>query len=46
MHGSGYATDTDETDIATFLTERGQGQHELVQLLGTLFEDCRDGLRP
>jgi hypothetical protein len=46
MHGSGYATDTDEMDLATFLAEPGQGQHDLVPLLGTLFEDRADGLRP
>jgi hypothetical protein len=45
MRGSGYGTDPDEMDLAAFLTEHGQGQRELVQLLGTLFEDRRDGLR-
>jgi hypothetical protein len=43
MRGSGYATDTDEMDVAAFLAERGQGQRELMQLLGTLFEDGGDG---
>jgi hypothetical protein len=45
MRGFGYATDTDEMDVAAFLAERGQGQRELVQLLGTLFEGGGDGLR-
>jgi hypothetical protein len=45
MRGSGYGTDTDEMDIAAFLNQRGQGQHELMQLLSTLFEDCKDAPR-
>lgn len=40
--GSGYATDTDEIDIAAFLSERSQGQRELVELLKVLFEDHAD----
>jgi hypothetical protein len=46
MRGSGYGTDIDEMDVAAFLSERGQGQHELVQLLGTLFEDRKEAARP
>jgi hypothetical protein len=46
MRGSGYGIDTDEMDIAAFLNEHGQGQHELVQLLGTLFEDRKEAARP
>jgi hypothetical protein len=46
MRGSGYGTDIDELDVATFLNERGQGQHELVRLLGTLFEVRKDAARP
>jgi hypothetical protein len=46
MRGSGYGTDIDELDVATFLSEHGQGQHELVRLLGTLFEDRKDAARP
>jgi hypothetical protein len=46
MRGSGYGTDIDELDVATFLNERGQGQHELVRLLGTLFEDRKEAARP
>jgi hypothetical protein len=38
MRGSGYTIDTDEIDVAAFLRERGQGQHALVQLFGTLFD--------
>jgi hypothetical protein len=46
MRGSGYGTYTDEMDVAAFLNERGQGQHELMQLLGTLFEDRNNAPRP
>jgi hypothetical protein len=46
MRGSGYGTNTDEMDVAAFLNERGQGQHELMQLLGTVFEDRQDAPRP
>ena len=28
MRGSGYATSTDEMDVAAFLGERGQGQQQ------------------
>lgn len=45
MRGSGYSTDTDEMDVADFLRERGEGQRELVQLLGALFEDGSDTVR-
>ena len=45
MRGKGYGIDTDEIDVEAFLTERGQGQHELIQLLGTLFEDRKDAAR-
>jgi hypothetical protein len=46
MRGSGYGTDIDEVDVAGFLNERGLGQHELVRLLGTLFEDRKEAARP
>lgn len=42
MRGSGYATSTDEIEIAEFLRDSSRGQHELVQLLTTLFEECRE----
>jgi hypothetical protein len=42
MRGAGYATSTDEIDVAAFLSQHGQGQRELVQLLKTLFEDRGD----
>jgi hypothetical protein len=45
MRGSGYSTDTDEMDVADFLREGGEGQRELVQLLGALFEDGNDTVR-
>ena len=50
FRGSGYATETDEVDVADYLGESGQGhdhgQHELVRLLGALFEDRSETLRP
>jgi hypothetical protein len=50
MRGCGYGTDTDEMDVAAFLNEPGQGrqqgQHELMQLLRTFFEDRNDAPRP
>jgi hypothetical protein len=44
MRGSGYSVHTEEIELAAFLSERGQseheqGRHELVRLLGALFED-------
>ena len=42
MRGSGYGTNTEEVDVAAFLGERGQGQHELMRLLRTLFEDRKE----
>jgi hypothetical protein len=47
MRGAGYSVHTEEIDIADFLNQRGrgehaQGQHELVQLLGALFEDRKE----
>jgi hypothetical protein len=39
MRGSGYGIHTDEIDIADFLAEQGQGQQELMRLIGGLFED-------
>ena len=46
MRGSGYGSTTDELDVAAFLNECGQGQHALMQLLETLFEDRQDAARP
>jgi hypothetical protein len=45
MRGSGYAIAMDKLDIADFLSQRGQGQNELVLLLGTLFQDRKQPLR-
>jgi hypothetical protein len=41
MRGSGYSTETDEMDVAEYLSDSGQdhGQHELVRLLGALFAE-------
>jgi hypothetical protein len=39
MRGAGYGIDTDEMDVAAYLNHRGQGQQELVRLLGGLFKD-------
>ena len=36
--GSGYATETDEMEVADYLGENGQGQRELMRLLDALFE--------
>jgi hypothetical protein len=46
MRGPGYGNDTEEVDLAAFLSERGQGQHALMQLLRTLFEDAKEALGP
>ncbi len=40
--GSGYGINTDEMDVAAFLSEHGQGQQELMRLLRTLFEDRKE----
>ena len=37
MRGWGYATMTDEIDLAAFLRDDGEAQRELVRLLGALF---------
>jgi hypothetical protein len=47
MRGSGYSVTVDESDITAFLNQRGRGeyeqvQHELVRLLGALFEDRKE----
>jgi hypothetical protein len=44
--GSGYATETDELGVADYLGESGQGQHELMRLLGVLFEQRGEAPRP
>jgi hypothetical protein len=42
MRGSGYGINTEEIDLAAFLVETGQAQHELTALLNTLFEGRDD----
>jgi hypothetical protein len=46
FRGSGYASETDEMDVADYLGESGRGQHELVRVLGALFEEREDASRP
>jgi hypothetical protein len=47
MRGSGYSVTTEEIELAAFLHERGQDEHEqgrneLVRLLGALFEERKE----
>lgn len=42
MRGSGYGVHIDEMEIAAFLHEHGQGQQELVRLLGEFFRERAD----
>jgi hypothetical protein len=37
--GRGYSIETDELEIADYLGDSGQGQHELTRLLGALFAE-------
>jgi len=46
MRGSGYSIKTEEIDVADFLSETGEGQHQFVQLLSTLFEKRKEAVRP
>jgi hypothetical protein len=46
MPGNGYGIDTDEIDVVAFLNAQGPGRPELVQLLGSLFEDRQEAARP
>ena len=46
MRGSGYCINTEEIDLAAFLSETGEGQRELAQLLSTLFEERKEAVRP
>jgi hypothetical protein len=39
MRGFGYATETSDIEVTDYLAGEGQGQHELVRLLGTLFAE-------
>jgi hypothetical protein len=39
MRGFGYATETSDIELADYLGGEGQGQHELVRLLGALFAE-------
>jgi hypothetical protein len=45
MRGSGYGIDTDELDVSAFLSEQGPGRHELLRLLGVMFEERRETAR-
>jgi hypothetical protein len=42
MRGAGYSIHTDELEVAAFLAEHGQGQQELVRLLGEFFKEHAD----
>src|SRR5438045_2991143 len=46
MRGSGYSIKTEEIDLAPFLSESSEGQHELAQLLNILFEYRKEARRP
>ena len=46
MRGSGYSINTEEIDLAAFLSESSEGQHELAQLLNILFEEPKEARRP
>ena len=46
MCGSGYSINTEEIDLAAFLSESSEGQHELAQLLNILFEEPKEARRP
>jgi len=46
MRGSGYGSNTEEIDLAAFLCQSGQGQHELTALLNTLFDGRNDAPQP
>jgi len=46
MRGSGYGSNTEEIDLAAFLRESGQAQHELTALLNTLFDGRKDAAQP
>ena len=39
MRGRGYSIETDELELAEYFSEDGPGQHELVRLLGALFQE-------
>jgi hypothetical protein len=49
MRGAGYSVTTEEIGLADFLNQRGgehaPGQHELVRLLGDLFEDRKEAAK-
>jgi hypothetical protein len=46
MRGSGYSINTEEIDVAAFLSQTTEGQHELAQLLNILFEEPKEARRP
>ena len=45
MRGPGYSTDTDEMELSDLLRESGEGQRELVRLLGEFFAEHEDARR-
>jgi hypothetical protein len=44
--GSGYGINTEEIELAAFLSENGHAQQELTALLNTLFEARNDAPQP
>jgi hypothetical protein len=46
MRGSGYSIKTEEIDLAAFLSETSEGQHQLAKLLNSLFEERKEAVRP
>jgi hypothetical protein len=45
MRGPGYDAGTGEMELGAFLKQRGEGQRELVRLLGRLFEAGEEAAR-
>ena len=46
MRGNGHGINTDETDVVAFLNTQSPGRDELVQLIGSLFNDRDEAARP
>jgi hypothetical protein len=46
FRGAGYATETDEVELAEFMEQPGQARDQLVKLLETLFAEDAGMSRP